>query len=239
MESEGLCEVCHGAGFVHPWKGGSPDYHRTVPCRHCMTPEDVRRSLGVSSLDSTFANFKVVRGTENAYRAAKLIAGMETEWKLLMIYGTWGCGKTHLLEAIALTIWDSGDTVKIQTFPDFVAGLKDTFDRSREPDPKGLTFNDKMDSLCKRPYLLLDDVGAAGSFTPWSLEQLERIILARYRENLFTVITTNLDIKYNPNYPDRPIIPEFVISRFSDSERSRTVLNGAPDYRPKKEAKKK
>ena len=190
-----------------------------------MTPEDIRKSLGVSSLESTFANFEVVKGSEVAYRAAMLIAGMKTEWKLLLIYGTWGCGKTYLLEAIALTIWESGDSVKIQTFPNFVTGLKATFDRSRESEYTGPTFSDRIDSLCNMPYLLLDDVGMAGSFTPFSKEQLERIILDRYRENLFTVITTNLDA-------DK--LPDFIKSRFSDSERARTVINDAPDYRPRK-----
>ena len=204
---------------------GRPDYGVLVACRHCMAPDDIRKMLGVSSLNSTFANFKVVEGTEDAYRAAMLIAGMKTDWKLLLIYGSWGCGKTHLLEAIAMAIWDTGDSVKIQTFPDFVAGLKATFDRNRDPEYAGLTFNDRIVELCNMPYLLLDDVGTAGSFTPFSLEQLERIMLARYRENLFTVITTNMD--YNK-------LPDFVTSRFSDSEKARLVLNDAPDYRPKR-----
>lgn len=226
-ETEEACAVCHGTLFVHLIREGEPDYSRTVRCRHCMTPEQIRSSLGVSSLDSTFANFKVVKGTEDAYRAAMLIAGMKTDWKLLMIYGTWGCGKTHLLEAIALEIWGKGYGVKIQTFPDFVARLKGTFDKTTEPGDT--SFNTLMANLCTMPYLLLDDVGTAGSFTPFSLDQLERIMLTRYRDNLLTVITTNLD------YAN---LPDFVTSRFSDSEKARIVLNEAPDYRPLKKAKK-
>ena len=182
------------------------------------------RSVGVSSLESTFENFKPVKGTEDALEAAKLIATLETEWKLLLISGAWGNGKTHLLEAIALTLWGAGYSAHIETFPDFVSNLKGTFDRSRDSDSP--SFNELMDWMCNRPYLLLDDVGAAGSFTPFSLEQLERIILARYRADLFTVITTNLD---------QEELPRFVTSRFSDASKSRMVLNKAEDYRPKKE----
>jgi len=218
------CQHCHDAGIVHPLKEeGNPDYSGAVVCRYCVSPERICRSLGVSSLDATFANFKVVKGAEDAFEAAKLIAGLQTEWKLLLIYGKWGNGKTHLLEAIALEIWGKGYQVKIQTFPDFVARLKGTFDRNIEPGDT--SFNDIMAGICKMPYLLLDDVGAAGSFTPFSLNQLERIMLARYRDNLFTVITTNLD------YAE---LPPFVVSRFSDIEKARTVLNSASDFRPRK-----
>ena len=197
-----------------------------------MTPKDICFSLGISSLESTFANFKMAKGAEDAFKAASLIATLETEWKLLLIYGGFGNGKTHLLEAVALAIWNRGYKVRIQTFPDFVSKLKGTFDKTA--DTEDTSFNALMANLCNTPYLLLDDVGTAGSFTPFSLDQLERIMLARYRGNLFTVLTTNLDIKYNPNYPDRPIIPAFVISRFSDSEKARIVWNQAPDYRPRK-----
>ena len=210
--------------MVHPLNpDGSVGYGSFIPCRHCMPPEAVCRHLGVSSLDSTFENFDRVKGTEDVFEAAKLIATLETEWKLLLIYGTWGNGKTHLLEAIALEIWAKGYSAYIQTFPDFVSRLKGTFDRSK--DPEDASFNTLMAWLCTMPYLLLDDVGSAGSFTPFSLEQLERIMLARYRDNLFTVITTNVD------YVD---LPRFVTSRFNDAVKSRLVLNKAPDYRPKK-----
>lgn len=178
-------------------------------------------------MDSTFDNFNVENGTEDAYMAAKLISTLSTPWRMLLIYGGWGNGKTHLLEAIALALWDRGIESRVQVFPDFIASLKNTFDKAS--DSRDNTFENIIKRLCEMPYLLMDDVGAAGSFTKWSLDQLERIILTRYRENLFTVITTNID------YPD---IPRFIISRFSDTSKGRVVLNKGEDYRPKKEAVK-
>jgi len=189
-----------------------------------MTPEQVREKLGVSSLDSTFDNFRPVVGSEEALRVAKLIASMETDWKLLLIYGEWGNGKTHLLEAISLELWRLGYTASIQAFPDFVTRLKGTFDRSKNEE-HGDSFNDMLNRLCTTEFLLLDDVGTAGSFTEFSLAQLEHIMLTRYRGNLFTVITTNLDYES---------LPRFVTSRFSDSEKARIVINDAPDFRPNK-----
>jgi len=174
-------------------------------------------------MDSTFASFIAVPGSKLALQAAKAIASLKTDWKLLLIYGTWGCGKTHLIEAIALELWGKGVPVRVQTFPEFVDSLKATFDRVRYPEDT--TFSDILYKMCSMPYLLLDDVGAAGSFTPWSLSQLERIILARYRDSIFTVITTNL------SYDD---LPPFVVSRFSDIDKGRIVMNEAADFRNSK-----
>ena len=220
------CVRCRDAELLHPLKeDGQVDYSTSVLCRYCASTERIRKHLGVSSMDSTFDNFKAVPGTEDAFKAAKLLSTLNTDWRLLLIYGTWGNGKTHLLEAIAITLWDRGIWVRVNTFPEFMGRLKGTFDRTK--DSPETTFNDIMDQYCTTPYLLLDDVGAAGSFTPFSLSQLERIMLARYRDNLLTVITTNLDEKE---------IPKFVISRFSDAEKGRMVLNEAKDYRPTNKA---
>lgn len=188
-----------------------------------MSEETIRQHLGVSSMKSTFDDFKPVAGVEDALKAAKLIASLATEWRQLLIYGRWGNGKTHMLEAISLTMWKKGISARIHSFPAFVERLKSTFDRSR--DSQEDSFSEVMTMYCTMPYLLLDDVGAAGSFTDFSLSQLERIMLSRYHNDLMTVITTNLD---------KDKLPDFVVSRFSDAEKSRMVLNEAEDYRPKK-----
>jgi DNA replication protein DnaC len=217
------CRYCNDAGIVHPIdETGKPDYSKTIPCRECADQERVRLSLGVSSMNKTFETFLPEKGTANALKAARLVASLRTRWKMLLIYGPWGNGKTHLLEAITIELWKRGLFARIQTFPDLMGRLKDTFERDK--GQREQTFNDIIKSVYTLPYLLVDDVGSAGSFTPFSLAQLERVVLYRYRENLFTVLTTNLDISK---------IPEFIISRFSDAEKARLVLNNGEDFRPK------
>ena len=218
------CPGCNDLRMVHPLKeDGKPDLSRVVPCRRCMDNETIQRHLGISSIKATFDNFILRTGSESAYKSAKLLAELRTTWKLLLIYGSWGNGKTHLIEAIALALWGRGSSASVRNFPSFIERLKSTFDRVKAPGDN--TFIDIMGGICSTPYLLLDDVGAAGSFTPFALAQLERIILARYRDNAFTVITTNLD---------QSEIPPFIISRFSDTEKGRMVLNTSTDYRPLK-----
>ncbi|MBA7668993.1 hypothetical protein ES703_77116 [subsurface metagenome] len=55
-------------------------------------------------------------------------------------------------------------------------------------------------------------------------------MIAREREGLITIITTNLELD---DFPER------VISRFRDRTQARLILNKALDYRPRKKAKKK
>jgi primosomal protein DnaI len=190
------------------------------------TPEQETRLLGVSSLESTFEKIKPVKGMEQALKYAQQIATLKTTWKLLLIYGEWGNGKTLLLEAIALELRRQGIFCRVNNFPAFIGLLKSTFDQCKQTNEP--SFNIIMHNYCNAKYLLMDDVGQADSYTDWSKNQLERIMLERYRQNLFTVMTTNKDLKE---------LPDMVLSRFNDTEKARLVLNAAPDYRPNKGTK--
>lgn len=211
-------------GDVHPRReDGTVDYSKIIPCRHCASDERIKHLLGVSSTDVSFDNFQLVKGTETSYKAAKAMVTLKTEWKLLLIYGTWGNGKTHLLESIANQLWKKhGILCRVQSMVEMMRLLKNTFDRKGKEEV-GDSYKELMDTYCSTPYLIIDDVGSGDSNSPFSWTQLEDIILARYRDNLFTVITTNEDIK---------ILPDFVRSRFSDAVKARMVLNSSPDYRP-------
>jgi len=213
---------CHGAGIVHPrLTDGSVDFSRVILCRYCATPEQIAKALGISSVGATFDNFRPIKGSTEALSAAKLIATLETNWKMLLIYGTNGNGKTHLLESISLTLWDKGILCRVRSMVEIVHQLKATFD-IRDKDETN-SYQTMMENFCKTPYLIIDDLGSADSNTDWCWSQIEAIMLSRYRDNLFTVMTTNKDIAK---------MPGFIISRFKDARKSRMVLNSAPDQRP-------
>ena len=93
----------------------------------------MKKALNVSSLDSTFKSFKAVMGTEEVLKQAKAIIHPATQWKMLLLYGSYGCGKTHLLEAISLELWAMGVLAPIVTFPDLISRLKNTFDTKKPP----------------------------------------------------------------------------------------------------------
>jgi len=178
--------------------------------------EKLRKGLGISSLKNTFEIFKPWPGTEKALATIKALALGKTTWKLALIYGGVGNGKTHLCEAAAIELYKAGYFCRVNTMDWMMSSLK----RCLDPEPP-----DTLDGLLRKysyaEHLIIDDV--AGSV--WEMEQLEKIIRARYRERLFTILTTNLDLKE---------LPERVVSRFRDAEVARLVLNDGKDYRPQK-----
>lgn len=166
-----------------------------------------------------FAGFEQVAGATEALKAFRELASGKANWQMLLCYGTAGCGKTHLIQSLA---WTLGFRA-VNKWSETIRWLK----RSMNPDPEwGLvTYEKNFKSLQERDALFLDDVGAGAGSTDWAWRELEDIVDYRYERNLLTVITTNLD---------RKAIPDRIVSRFRDAEKSRLVLNTAPDYRPLK-----
>jgi len=80
------------------------------------------------------------------------------------------------------------------------------------------SLKDGPEALPPMPFLdLLDEYGSE-----WEWGELEDIINYRYRERMFTVMTTNRDLTE---------LPERVVSRFRDPDIGVVVLNSGKDYR--------
>jgi len=179
--------------------------------------EQLRKSLKLSSLDNTFDNFKPVKGTEKALKAFKDLVSFETEWKMLLCYGGVGNGKTHLCEATSIELYKKGMFCRVMTMPKMMHTLKQTMD-----DDSTISFDELLTMWSEADYLIMDDVGMGGSGTAWEYGQLEVIVVTRYRDRLFTILTTNRDITE---------LPERITSRFRDPAVGRIVLNEGADFR--------
>ncbi|GAI82736.1 unnamed protein product, partial [marine sediment metagenome] len=152
-------------------------------------------------------------------------ASGKTEWKMLLCYGGVGNGKTHFCEATAITLYKRGLFCRVLTMDRMMGALKECMAPEQQNSLEELLSNYRY-----ADRLIVDDVAG----TDWEFEQLEKIIRARYRENLFTILTSNLNIEPDPLYPKIPFIPERIVTRFRDREKGRLVLNQGEDYRPKK-----
>lgn len=191
--------------------------------------EELRKSLGVTSLENTFGNFQPVPGTEKALTAFEALASGKAEWKMLLCYGGVGNGKTHLCEATAIALYNRGLFCRVLTMARIMRTLKECI------GPAVITsYDELLSNYCYADRLILDEVGMGGSGSEWEWGQLEEIIVMRYRERLFTILSSNLDIKADPNNPNLPFIPERIVSRFGDPAVGRVVLNQGKDYRRKK-----
>lgn len=194
--------------------------------------ETLRKRLGVASLDNTFENFKQMAGTEKVLAAFKELTQGKMNRPMLLCYGGVGNGKTHLCEATAIELYKQGIFCRVWTMAEIMRNLK------RGMNDPLFPYHMLITRYCERPYLIIDDVGMGGSGSPWEFGQLEEIIAFRYRECLFTILSTNLDMEFDPAHPELLFMPERIVSRFQDPAVGRVVLNEGVDYRPKKKARK-
>jgi len=177
----------------------------------------LRKSLGISSFDNTFENFKPVSGAKEALVAFKALAEGKTKIPLLLCYGGVGSGKTHLCEATAITLYKRGIFCRIVTMARIMRALKECM----RPDAQ-TAYDELIERYCCCGHLIVDDVGMGGSGSEWEYGQLDEIVVARYHERLFTIMTTNRDLSE---------LPERVVSRFKDPDFGRVVLNEGGDFR--------
>lgn len=217
------CSVCNGSGVVHPRAlDGSPNYSRTIACvaPGCMADsasvykngENIAKS-GLHTKSQTFENFKLVKGTEKAFKFASELAAGAAKFVWLLIYGGVGNGKTHLCNAIAKVSLERGIEVLVMNSADMFSQIK-------------AAMNDNAsEAVIKRfkevSLLIIDDWGVEYG-TDWQLSIFDEILDARYWTARATVVTTNKDITE---------LPKRIESRFSDKRISRTAFNAAGDYR--------
>lgn len=202
-----------------------PSYELTLEERR----ERLRADRGLSSLNHTFENFLPEKGTGAALAAFKAIASGKDDRMMILLYGGVGNGKTHLCEAVVIALYKRGIWSRIITMSKVMRALK----QAMNPDLL-ISYDILIQRYCEAPRLIIDDVGMGGSGSDWEFGQLEEIVVRRYHERLFTILTTNLDIAYNPKHPDARYIPERIVSRFRDREVAILVCNTAADYRSKK-----
>lgn len=161
-----------------------------------------------------FENWTPVEGADEALNAAWLLAKGETDYKLLLLYGGVGNGKSHLGYAAVNLAVQRGIQAQFWYVPALFAEWRKRMAETGAAD----TFLDGVQAL---PFLVLDDVGVEQG-TAAQQSNLEAIINYRYAQELPLIVTTNR----NPATLGGP-----VMSRFKDQRLSRMVFNSAPDWR--------
>jgi len=177
-------------------------------------------NLGERFSKSTFESFLDRNGSETAYKIAMKYVKTFKEWngESLMIWGDPGNGKTHLAAAIVNELSKKGYIVVFQSVPELLQRIRSTFNSENKENETQI-----MRALLECDLLILDDIGAEKT-TEWVEEKLFNIIDGRYRKELPTLYTSNLQPKELQNQVGKRSYDRMV-------ETSLTVENKAESYR--------
>ncbi|SME68606.1 Primosomal protein DnaI [Bacillus cereus] len=177
-------------------------------------------NLGERFSKSTFESFLDRNGSETAYKVAVKYVKTFKEWngESLMLWGDPGNGKTHLAAAIVNELSKKGYIVVFQSVPELLQRIRSTFNSENKENETQI-----MRALLECDLLILDDIGAEKT-TEWVEEKLFNIIDGRYRKELPTLYTSNLEPKELKNQVGKRSYDRMV-------ETSLTVKNEAASYR--------
>jgi DNA replication protein DnaC len=202
--SESNCSICHGAHFIHPLSdSGRPDFSKIVSCR--CTQEQLKNdklahlqkysNLGALSR-LTFDNLlpngkgngdKQKYNFKQSYDIAKVFASNPKGW--LIFVGPNGCGKTHLVCAIANSRIFQGQPALYIGVADLLDHLRSTFHPNSD-----IAYDDLFERVKSIPLLVLDDLTMAVT-SLWARGKLEQLLNYRFNMQLPTVITTRVPIE--------------------------------------------
>lgn len=177
-------------------------------------------NLGERFSKSTFEAFLDRNGSETAHKIAMKYVKTFKEWngESLMIWGEPGNGKTHLAAAIVNELSKKGYIVVFQSVPELLQRIRSTFNSENKENETQI-----MRALLECDLLILDDIGAEKT-TEWVEEKLFNIIDGRYRKELPTLYTSNLEPKELKHQVGKRSYDRMV-------ETSLTVKNEAASYR--------
>ncbi len=207
----------------------NPQFGVLMTCSCKQEEKDLRIAEQVHRLsnlndfaDKTFRNFDaMIPGVQEAYHVAMEYADKLYGW--LVLFGNYGCGKTHLAAAIAHRVLKREFRVLFANVPDLLDHLRSTFGPQSD-----VGYDARFETIRNSPFLVLDDLGTENT-TPWAREKLYQIINHRYNRKLPTVITSN---QAPMNLEPR------IFSRVFDRDLSTPIIITADDYRLNEECRK-
>ena len=224
------CTKCNDVTWVtNPdLEPGHPEFGKVVRCT-CYTDDPVYRraeakkrleSSGIPGdmLERTFDSFVQVKGTEQAYRVVMDFVeshriGREHP-RMLVLYGTTGAGKTHLIISALQVVLTRSDAVGTSLGALLEACKADQFAMDAR-----LTAH-----AVEAPFLALDEFGS-GTDGDWGREKAARIVNARLEANRWTILGMTATSKELDSWSKR------ISSRLASQRHVVTAHLRSGDYR--------
>ena len=164
------------------------------------------------------ANREQQDSLEVALAYARKYAQGPEDW--IVFLGPTGCGKTHLVHAIANERLKLGREILYFQVADLLDYLRVTY----RPD-SAVTYDRLFEEVRNAPMLVLEDFGVQNP-TPWAIEKLHQLVVHRHDSRLPTIITAVELIRDKISGP--------IYSRLTDRNLVKRIPMEAPDYRQDK-----
>lgn len=225
------CARCGGTKILLSRETGEP-----IDCPACGSTEirdaRLRRVAKLSSLNGrsarqTFENFETDGSAvlTLAKKWAELWAERGEGWRpWLVLHGSPGAGKSHLASAAANVLLAQGKVVVYMTAPEMLISLRATFGKG-----DGESFEKALGRYLESEYLILDDWGTEKG-SEWASEVWFTIFNARYRNELPTMVTSNLNLSRGGDSG----VDERLIDRLNEEGFSRVFEVKAKSWRQRK-----
>jgi DNA replication protein DnaC len=230
-----MCPKCGpwgGLGYIkvfedHGTYTSGPRHYHIERCS-CKAEEDKGRSLSLSKTASDFSprlqklTFDMFQRDwqHEAFQAAWTFAHDPLGW--LFLYSAPGRGKTHLEAAITNYLLEQGRKALYVIVPEMLQYIRDGFNPEEQRLHEGAS--QRLRQIRSADVLLLDDLGAEKG-SAWAIEQLYLILDYRYREELPTVVASNLT-------PDTlPAGMMRISDRLQDSRKCKLIRMDGKSYR--------
>lgn len=164
-----------------------------VPCKYKKENDRLLELRSTSSKELENARFKDIDITDkNRVKVIKWLKAFYDEYdgikdlKGLFLHGSFGSGKTYLIYALLNELKiNKKDNYLALYFPEILRTLKDDWS----------TYQERIDSYCTIPILLIDDIGAE-TVSDWGRDEvLGTILQSRMNNHLTTFFTSNLTIE--------------------------------------------
>lgn len=192
---------------------GHPLYGRVTPCQCNQPALDATCGLSADEQRIRLVNLR----TEGREGARAMLAAaqdfLKTKTGFLSLCGTWGNGKTLVLQGLVNACIEQGIEARYITAAEMMLWLQEAF------DPKVMETNQaRINQLARVPVLCMDELEKYN--TPYADKMQNHIINLRYREarHLGTVFAWNGNLAALPWPAVRSRMSEFIVVENKDAD---------------------
>lgn len=173
-----------------------------------IVENDLRRKIAATGMgrryyDASFDSFDPIRAGRQHFGRAITVLHKVREWSensvrndtlekpFLVLHGTTGTGKSHLLSACVHAFVNAKKEVRYYNASDLIKAVRDTWSSShfKTIDESEYTFLRRLSDV---DVLVIDEFGTGLKWSDDVQNTISEILMSRYQQNLPTLIGTNL-----------------------------------------------